>query len=568
MSDLPAKEFGSGIYRLSGDTSAPRAAAPSKPTVKVVDPRRAVAAQAAVKPVTPAAWPHLIGLGLMVAACLLGAASPGTWHKLVSWGDRSWSSETWRWIAVALLATTGVSFLQTRPIFFVITAGECALALFCVDVLLDSKATRWTEALVGANRAPLVLLIVSAAFGCLAYADARARQPHLRGILGLLIIATAALGMSLGWFNWSQRTHYLEGWGQEAAWATVLLLTAIGVSISRGRPIQLLIALILASLAYSCVHAGYAKEISFPELSTPTQIIKIDHESYANVDAWRWVVCGELACLSIVLVHLSLGIGAMTVIFAAAWMVVGLSLYNAVGTLNVFRIADAGAAQAASGPLTNMGLPVAQAPNSSVPTAGTPVLSPAQRRALDERNLRLQREATFCEVTTFAWMLCTALLAGVICVAGLRMLSDDRSYRATACAVILVSFLAGVVLLARVWETDAGQSWEKWLAAFKFSRHHRYIYWLAFGASLSLFGTWALMGRRPVTHWINMAIAVIIVGTMASLVAAAVMIRYGGFSPLPVWVYCLMAAGQSSLAWVLLFHLKPATRAAPIISHY
>src|SRR5207253_2296395 len=105
----------------------------------------------------------------------LGASSSDTWHKLMFWADRSWTNDTWRWIAVALLATTGVSFLQTRPIFFVIVAAQCALTLFCMDVLLDSKVTRWTEGLVGVNRAPLALLIASAAFGYLAYADARAR---------------------------------------------------------------------------------------------------------------------------------------------------------------------------------------------------------------------------------------------------------------------------------------------------------------------------------------------------------------------------------------------------------
>jgi len=553
MSDLPAKEMGSGLYRLAGEGPA---RAGSKSTVKVVevDPRRAT--QISATTVYQArAWPHLVGLALLIAACLLGAASPDAWHKLVRFFDRSWSTESWRWIAVALLATTGVSFLQTRPIFFVIAAAQCGLALFCLDVLLDGRAARWTEMVVGVNRAPLVLLIISAAFGYLVHADVKAHVPSLRGILGLLVVATAALGMTLNWFNWSERTQYLKEWGPEAAWATVLLLTAVGVSMSRGRPIQLLIAIILIGLAYSCVKAGYAREVRFPELSTATHEVSISHESYTNVDTWRWVVCAELVCLSIVLVHLSLGIGAMTVLFAGAWMVIGLSLYNTVSTLSAARVMGVGMAQVTGGPLGNMGLPMTQAAN------GPPLkpLTPAQKQQMEDVSRQFEKETTVREATTFGWMLCMAVLGGVICIAGLRMLSDDRGYHAAASALIFLSFIAGAVLFAWIWPKDST------LADLKFSRYHRYIFWLAFGGSMSVFGAWAMLGRRPASAWVNLAIAAIFVGTAATLSGAAIIIRYGGFSPLPVWVYCLIAAAQSSLAWALLFHLKPPVHSAPAI---
>jgi hypothetical protein len=316
--------------------------------------------------------------------------------------------------------------------------------------------------------------------------------------------------------------------------------------------------------------------------------IKIDVESYANVDGWRWAVGVELGCLSAVLLHMSLGMGALSVVFALSWMIAGLSVYHTMGTLSLAKVFGQGTAMSVGGPLGNMGLPTGpnetrtgsvgvppdsrsggQSPavNSFESRVGTPRPASALSRQDEKEIAAIQREATVREVGTLAWMFATSIFAGIIAVSGLRMISEDATYRSCATFMLWLVFLCGIFMLAWVWPRDPGQSWEEWLAAFKFSHYHKYLFWLAFLGSMSVAGIWALLLSKRSGAWIQGSVAAIILGTATSLVGAAVMIRFGGFKPLPVWVYCVLAAGQSSLAWALLFHLNPPMRRTAAVSN-
>lgn len=531
---------------------------------------------------------NTIGLVGVVAAAALAAVSADKWQAMTQWAGPPWTSDPFRWAVVALLATIGVSFVRARPIFVVIHAGIFALAALALNYLLGHRGSRGLESVFGAGGPVTGLAVASAAFGFLVYTHPRAGAPNLRGILGLLIVIAAA-ELVIGarqqppWFDWpgyaarlgpaaERMASECGKWGQEVQWAAVLVITAIGVSLSRTRPVHLLIAVLLAGLAYCCVKGGYSALKTFPDLSTGGKLIQIEHESYTNVELWRWVVAAELTCLAAVLLHMSLGMGALNVAFAVAWMGVGLSLYHSVGTMSAMRIAGSATALGMD-PMVDMGLPVGalqaapsrgsgaapvHKPGGAAPGTGTAARSgAANNEQLEKFIRRVARPGLINESTLTVWMVLTAVLAGIICVAGLRMLLDRAEHRALLLALLWLAVLIGAYALWRVWPRDPAQSWEEWLAAFKFSRFHGDLIWLIFGGTMGIAGLRALRRDAQASTWVHAAIAAIFLGTSASLVAAAIMISFGGFPRLPIWVYCVVAAGQSSLAWALLFHVDP-----------
>lgn len=527
---------------------------------------------------------HGAGLFFVVGAALLGSISISSWERAMHWAGPPWTSESFRWSVVALIATIGVSFLRARPIFVVIYSAMFAVTALTIDLLIGGKASRMAEAVAGPGGVMAALAAGSAAFGYLVYSDPSARAPSVRGIFGFLVVAAGATGVARGWFSWKETAalfgpaavKVVSEWGHEVTWATVLVVTAIGVSFSRTRPVHLLNAVLLAGLAYYCVKCGYSVTKPFPELSSAAKTIQIEYESYTNVDMWRWVVAVELVCLAAVLLHMSLGMGAISLATALAWMFVGLAIYNSVSTMSVMR---AGGTAVAIGmaPLENMGLPVTPSPTlgrgSDTPgmrALGQPTADLVRGAAPNGQALQAERfmqqvarPGMIRETTLTAWIILTAVFAGVIAVTGLRMMSEHVGTRIVAEMLLWLGLFLGAFALAWVWPKDPSQSWEEWLVAFKFSRYHVFVIWLVFVATMAVAGVWALLLSRRVGTWVHAAAAAVFLGTAASLVGAAVLIAFGGFPRLPVWIYCVIAAGQSSLAWALMLHANPPPTVSP-----
>src|SRR6185436_7093000 len=98
-----------------------------------------------------------------------------------------------------------------------------------------------------------------------------------------------------------------------------------------------------------------------------------------------------------------------------------------------------------------------------------------------------------------------------------------------------------------------GENWKGWLSDWGVQRPLKtqaaVFIAVLFGA---ISGTFALARGSRASTWRSVSIATIVIGTLASLGAVAVLIYSGGFSPLPTWTYVAIAVGQSWLAWVLL----------------
>lgn len=517
-----------------------------------------------------------------------------SWSSWMAWAGEPWSSEACRWSIVALVGTTALSFLNTRPIFVVIAAALFAMTAYSSNLLLANKLAKWTLPLIGNAAASTVLAASAAVFGYLVHTSSKPKAPSVRGVLSVAIVSIAGIGAMRGWFTWSDvatrlgpgAVNVVTEWGQEVVWATVLILTAIGVSWSRTRPVHLLNAVLLVSLAYACVKGGYSREVQFPELSQGGTLISIEHDSYTNVASWRWVIAAELVCLSAVLIHMAAGLGALTALFAIVWMTVGLGLYHSIGTM---ALVQGGSTMlgGALAPLGGMGLPVnppvrpatIQPSRATSDPIGNPDLAKASadierarikseamlalrnaRGADAERAAAMQKAARpsiISDLTVYGWMLLTSMFAGVLAVCGLRMLSENAGYRYLVTTLLWVAFIGGTVALAMCWPKESGQAWDKWLAAFRYGRYHEYVFWLVFVGAMAFVGIWALAASKRPAAWINLAVASILLGTLTSLTAAAILISFGGFPPLPVWSYVVAAASQSSLMWVLLFRVNP-----------
>ncbi|MEK6643451.1 MAG: hypothetical protein AABZ08_06035 [Planctomycetota bacterium] len=611
MAELPVSESVSGMLRVGTSGGPADARAPT------VDPRMdmsrapigtssagAIGQSAAAKARALAssgdgAWPRIVGFFVFILTGVLAGMSASSWALVMAWAGEPWTSEACRWSVVAFLGITALSCLNTRPVFVVIAAALFAVTGYTTNLLLAEKAVKWSNSMFGDGHALAALAGASAVFGYLVHATSRPRAPSARGILSLLIVALACLGTVRGWFTWSDAAKRISPgavsivseWGQEVTWATVLVLTAVGVSWSRTRPVHLLNAVMLVALAYACIRGGYSREVQFPELSQGGTLIKIDHDTYTNVDVWRWVIAVELVCLSAVLIHLSAGLGALTTLFAVVWMCVGLGMYQSVGTMALVH-GGYNALGGAMAPLNGMGLPIGPMVSPTRPTStqvnnatassgiassmenatanmelnrlNADAMRASKKARLTEQELMAQLlrdsgPSLIGDLAVYGWMLLTSVFAGVLAVCGLRMVSEHVGYRYFCFGLVWAGLLAGGVALAMAWPKESGQAWEKWLAAFRYGRHHEYVFWLVFVGTMGFAGIWALVTSPRAASWTNLAVAAILLGTATSLVAAAILIRFGGFPPLPVWVYAIVAAGQSSLAWVLLFRVNPVS---------
>ena len=196
-----------------------------------------------------------------------------------------------------------------------------------------------------------------------------------------------------------------------------------------------------------------------------------------------------------------------------------------------------------------MGLPVSPgaAPIASVPAR------PASPGPVDSSIL-------VGAVAPIVWLYLTAILAGFIGAGGLRMLSDHPGFRWWAGIALWFGLGMGLMWLWSVWPRDSGQSWSRWVSAWGLSRYHVEAIWLTALGVMAICGSWALRDGSRYEAWLYVAAMCVFLGTALSLVAVALLIKYGGFSPLPVWSYVAISAGQSSLMWVLLMHLSFRSR--------
>jgi hypothetical protein len=515
---------------------------------------------------------HTLGLLLTIGAGLLAVLSDESWLSLASRIGPIMSHDWARWLVITVLGLAGISFLPCKPIAFAAIAGQAALCFYCADQLL---AGFFSEKLLGRlmpGWSAQALVIASLSIAYLMLASRRAGGFNLRSTIGLILIALAALGTLKGWYNWarlepavgSDAARLLTLWSQECTWAVLVIVTAIGVSFSRTRTVHLLMAVLLVALAVHCVSTGMTKIHTFPELSKTSELITIDHRSYENVALWRWIVALELVCIACVLVHMASGMGALTLVCAITWMFVGLSLYDSVGRMSLTKSGFD------SMLMKSFGAPGLATDNGWLPVAGQPPANqggvtgqnaPGVLTAADHRAMQTaQRQAVVREVTPLAWMLLTAIFAGVIAVCGVRMMAQSSPAQSILRFATWILFISALVVVVYNWPREAGQPWEKWALSFRYSRQHIWGLWVIFLGSAAVVGNWALHRGSQMTSWAYAAAGCIFLGTASTLVGAALLICYGGFPQLPTWTYAMIAALQSSMAWALLIYTNFAAQ--------
>lgn len=618
MSELSASNAKSAPLRLAGEGEEAPAVAPPLPKPAVgggesgVQP--GIPAAGAVGP-RPAAM--FFGLCVLMAGVLLAAVPQGTWSGLFAdvktpapsatpseptGAIQEWisydllASESARWIISSLMVLAGLSVLRARAIAVVVTASLFALSAYTCDLLLDGRLTRIVSSVFGDGTARFALPVLSAAFGFLAHGRPDQAKTSVRGVIGLVLVAAAALGTVHGWYDWTPLASRIGPDAQkvlserrsEFIWATVIILTAIGVASSRTKPIHLMIALMLGAMAWHCVSSGMIEIRSFPELARLGQVPSVEDSSYRNVAIWRWVVAGEMVLLGVILLHLSLGMGSLNIAFALAWMFVGLGLYSSIGSMSLARFfGEYAASQAASrdattttpppaDPLANWGLPLGGQPPrpqgaagpGTKPAAATGPGTSATSRRVDEADIQaarqramasVQRAPVVREVTPLIWMFVTAILAGIIGVTGVAMMTQREGPRTFILCALWLATGVCIALLWSVWPKGS-ETWQGAVAAFKYSRYHTGAIWLAFIGTAAVAGAWALRKNSSIGAWIHASVAAILLGTCCTLGAAAIMIRFGGFPSLPAWIYVAIAIGQSSLMWSLLTYQNMASR--------
>jgi hypothetical protein len=82
-----------------------------------------------------------------------------------------------------------------------------------------------------------------------------------------------------------------------------------------------------------------------------------------------------------------------------------------------------------------------------------------------------------------------------------------------------------------------------------------------FLGAMALAAGFSLKPTSLALSWVDLSIACIFCGTMFTLLAAAILIRFGNFPKLPAWIYLVITLGQSSLAWALLMYRNFSARA-------
>ena len=520
-----------------------------------------------------------VGFVLVVGAAWLCFLMPGDyWHIVTGAGEvcERWFSSVesqdatpavsapvpdwaeWaQWCVSGLLVILGALCLRANLLYYLLTCAMIWVSGNCADLLLEAKID-WPWLVLGAL-----------GLGYVFHLGWRIGPPKVAGFVGWGLIAFCSIGIVQNIFDWSAigdrlgegTAEFVSKWSEQLSWGTVLLLTAFGVSLSRSRPIHLLNAALLGLLAYYCYTQGCYEVVSFPELAKGDYIPTVELSTYKNLEPWQWVLVGELALLGVILLHMALGVGALAVGFAVLWLVAGLHVDRAFYRMGLARqfsrsIVREGGTVSESTILEDgsMGLPSEEAPGDA---AG----EPAQRSMT---NKEVQNADVIGAVTPIVWFYLTAMIAGLIGVAGLRMLTDNAALRLWVLCALWLAFGLGAMWLSGVWPRAPEQTWASWLAGWGIDPLHRDAACLLTLGVTALVGIWALRSGSRYDTWLSVAVVSTFVGTALSLGAVAILIRYGGFPRLPVWSYAGIAVGQSSLMWVLLMHHNLAARRGPI----
>jgi hypothetical protein len=518
---------------------------------------------------TTEAWNDLVTWGVQTAGPQAEQAAPVVLHWL-------------RWGLVAVFGLVTLVLHRSRPIGFLIStsilAGLIAATAFCADLLLQTDSS-WRPIVVGA-----------VALGYLIQSTSRPARLSGVGVVGLILVGLAGFGAVRGWYDASRlgggSWQFASNWGEELTWLTILTLATVGILCSRTRPIHFLITMLLVAIAYHCIMEGRTEIRAFPSLTKPGAplVTQLD-VSYANIAAVRWAVAIELILIAAVLLYRAMGTGALSVAFALAWMLLGCGFYDSLRTLSLERlVADLGTAANMS-PLTNMGLPLAASDPSSPtgssratprrlarhrgqPARGLSTAPPTKEQlaAAEDAARATVRRTTWRELLLPAWMYVTAILAGVIAVAGLRMLLAGPPGRIWVSYALWLTF---GIALAALWFADPkepAQPWQSWLSGWTQSRYKLHVAWLFFIGAAAVAGSWAMQPLSRQDRWMNAAMICPFIGTALSLIGVSGLIFRGGFAPLPVWIYIVIAAGQSSLAWVLMMHMSLTARRPPAVT--
>ncbi len=580
MSDVPAKNFGSSILRVSGLDGETKSGSPSSRRPESASARHdseyGIRPSLVVQGSPTVTVGRIFGFLILLAGVILATIPIEAWGRLVGWVWPTGITENYRWITVGAIAFLGLLFLPSRAIGVVINSVLFAATVYVADRLLNNRASAGIATCLGDGATRYALAVGSLFFGYWTQAGSSGAI-NIRGIFGLGLTLVAALGTIRGWYDWTPIAErlgpgvikILKEWGKECTWATVLVMTALGVSSSRTRPIHFLIAVLLGALAYQCVREGYYELHTFPDLSKGGNLISCESMSYSNVERWRWIAAAELTVLAAVLLHLSMGIGGLAIATAVSWMICGLALFHSLGSMSLVRsISDvaraSGAAGASADPLGNMGIPAAPlSPPSRVsngshslpiqpPTRGVQPAG-AKEYQIDSATTR---QVIVRETAPMVWVFLTALLAGVIAVCGVNLLSDHGNFRSVINSLLWLGFGVAVTTLFWVWPRDADRSWGAWIASWGMSRYHVHILWLVFLGTMAIGSTLSVTKRSCAATWIHLGSAAAFVGTAATLSGIAILIYFGGFSPLPSWTYVVIAVLQSALGWVLLSNLS------------
>jgi hypothetical protein len=167
---------------------------------------------------------------------------------------------------------------------------------------------------------------------------------------------------------------------------------------------------------------------------------------------------------------------------------------------------------------------------------------------------------TWREAMLPVWMYLTVILAGVIAAAGLHLLSADGAYRAWLSYALWLVFGFSLAALWFLDPREPEQSWTSWISDWTQSKYRLHAIWAMFLGSLTVAGSWALRPHSRAEAWMHASIYCAFLGTVLTLISITLLDRFGGFATLPVWIYGAIAAGQSSLAWVMMMHLSFAER--------
>ncbi len=450
-------------------------------------------------------------------------------------------------VAAALLLLLGVAIARLNVLRYVVAAAVSFATLHCANLLLQGDYG-WERLLLPS--------LWAAYFICL---SPHVKNPSILGLFGFLLIVAACTGCHGEWFDWRNYQAYFEkwpaardflaDWGSEAAWAVVLLLTALGVAMSRGRMIHFCNAALLVMLAWYCINEGATHEATFTFANGVTKSIEVHGWKY--VDTWRWFFAGELVLLSIILLHLALGMGSIALGFAVLWVAFGIQAdqraQRLLLTRGVYRVAQLMTTQQGGDPsresreLEGMGLPIEA-------TAG----EQKDSKRKEESAVFTPAETVGITVTT-TWALLTAMLAGLIGAAALRMMIVHPNVRHWVLLLIWGVLGALIVWLANISPKLPEHAWVGWGSNWlNFLRSEAMIAiaWVTFALGAS----WSLRERAQYVTWLYCAAACSFIGTLLTLGGIAVLIPYAQFPTLPVWVYVAIAAGQSSLMWALLMH--------------